>query len=191
MSAGSPALHPDGILPSERALADEWLRNGGNGTQAALATRDISNPNTAGAVASSVLRRSRVQRYLHLVLAKHNVNEDTIGQRLGLALSAKRVNIGENGKVQQTTAEDWQTQLRAVEISSRLLKLGGYGDKPATTKSAGSRQPAAAGEPQPVIDFILASGRLPTDAERARLLNPITMAPTSGGSAMPIEGKKD
>lgn len=47
-----------------KKFCDEWLKNGGNGTQAALAAFNCKNNNSAKAMASELLKNEEVQSYL-------------------------------------------------------------------------------------------------------------------------------
>lgn len=54
-----------GLTPKQRAFADEYILNGGNGTQAYLKTyKNIKNVETAQANASRLLSNAMVARYI-------------------------------------------------------------------------------------------------------------------------------
>ena len=54
-----------GLTPKQRAFADEYILNKGNGTQAYLKVyKNVKNANTAGVNASESLRNPKVARYI-------------------------------------------------------------------------------------------------------------------------------
>lgn len=54
-----------GLTPKQRAFADEYILNGGNGTQAYLKVyHSVKNANTAGVNASESLRNPKISRYI-------------------------------------------------------------------------------------------------------------------------------
>ena len=54
-----------GLTPKQRAFADEYILNGGNGTQAYLKVyHSVKNANTAGVNASESLRNPKISSYI-------------------------------------------------------------------------------------------------------------------------------
>ena len=52
------------LTPKQMAFCEEYTRNGGNGTQAYLASYDSNNPKIAGVEASRLLDKPDIQAYL-------------------------------------------------------------------------------------------------------------------------------
>lgn len=65
------------ITDKQRRFADLWLKNGKNGTQAALRTFEVKTPKTASTVAARALASEGVMEYLRGVagIAAENVYE--------------------------------------------------------------------------------------------------------------------
>lgn len=71
---------PKGEHPTikQRQFVREYLENGGNGTQAALAVYDANNDNTAKAIASENLTKPTVREEIARVMAEIGFNSDYV-----------------------------------------------------------------------------------------------------------------
>lgn len=52
------------VTPKQMRFCEEYLKNGGNGTQAYLAAYDSNSPMSAGIEASRLLKQENIQKYL-------------------------------------------------------------------------------------------------------------------------------
>lgn len=74
------------LSPKEKAFADDYLETG-NATRSALKVYDTEDPNTAGVIGHSNLRKAKIQHYLE------NEVEEVKKNMLHLALNAEQENV--------------------------------------------------------------------------------------------------
>lgn len=84
------------LTPKQRAFADEYIANGGNGTEAYLKSyKNVKNENTAGVSAYHALRNPKIQHYIRertrMTLAERDlVVKDVVNHLIDLALGAEK-----------------------------------------------------------------------------------------------------
>ena len=153
----------------------EYVKSG-NGTQAALAVYDTDRDNTAAAIASENLRKPNVKSSIERAMAANNIDPSRIAYRLDKALDAQRTVQTADGQV-LGKEDDWSTQLRAVDISAKILRLypsnGGEGGFPKHLHQHLHLE----GENADILGFIARNKRLPTDSERLELAKPADPEP--------------
>lgn len=141
------ARDPDlGVTPKQKEFADLYVENGGNGTAAALESYDTDSYSTAAAIASENLKKPNVVEYLRIIGASNHVTPNRLFSRLDRALDAAKPIISPSGEIvkhpetgETVKADDWGTQLKAVEISARLLGLYAHSDGDGNGSGSGAR----------------------------------------------------
>src|SRR5687768_5766381 len=96
----------------QNAFIAEYLRNGQNGTKAALATYNTTDPRTAHAIASENLQKPTIRQTIDKALRRVKLRPEHAVKAVKDALSATKdiVTITEDGPVVTSTA-DHQTRL--------------------------------------------------------------------------------
>ena len=95
----------------QREFVKEYIKSAGNGTQAALASYDTDDSNTAHAIASENLRKPTIKRAIELALERVGLTDDYVSELLREATVS--------GIGQKATNSD---ALRGIEM---MLKLKG------------------------------------------------------------------
>lgn len=102
----------------------EFINNGGNKVQAALKVYDTINYKTASKIADSNFKNHYVQERIEGILAKNNINEDTIGEKVAEGLKALIVARNELTKnYEQLEFADHNIRHRYLIIAMDLLGL--------------------------------------------------------------------
>ena len=129
-----------GLTPKQRAFADEYILNKGNGTQAYLKVyKNVKNANTAGANASESLRNPKILRYIRektemTLLERDLLTQEALNHLADLALgveTSSRSTIFNN--ITQETEQDVTYTNSAppkvqVEAMTLLFKFLGVDD---------------------------------------------------------------
>lgn len=66
----------------QREFVKEYIKSSGNGTQAALASYDTDDPNTAHSIASENLRKPTIKRAIELALERVGLTDDYVSELL-------------------------------------------------------------------------------------------------------------
>ena len=101
---------PNPTLKQERFVA-EYIKNNGNGTQAALKVYDTTKPDVAHAIASENLQKPTVREQLDKALAKERAKLDSVIENV--------VNIAAEKPIKGYTGAD------ILEANKTLLKVHG------------------------------------------------------------------
>lgn len=72
----------EGITTKQKLFLQEYVKNNGNGQQAALKTYNTTDPKTAGVIASENLARPSVKEELDRILKSGNLKLKNLTQRL-------------------------------------------------------------------------------------------------------------
>lgn len=102
----------------------EFINNGGNKVQAALKAYDTSNYKTASKIADTNFKNRYVQKRVEKILAKHNISEDTVGEKVAEGLKAQIVAHNElTKKYEQLEFPDHNIRHKYLIIATELLGL--------------------------------------------------------------------
>lgn len=129
-----------GLTPKQRAFADEYILNKGNGTQAYLKVyKNVKNANTAGANASESLRNPKILKYIREKTEMTLLERDLLTQEalnhladlaLGVETSSKSIifnNITQETEQDVTYTNSAPPKVQ-VEAMTLLFKFLGIDD---------------------------------------------------------------
>ena len=160
-------IDADGVTPRERALVHHYLESG-NLTHSGLKAYNTDSPKVASSMASAVMNRQRVQKYIRLLGIRKHASPEKALERIGSALEAKRTVANKDG-LPLELGPDWNAQLKAADL---ILKVHGLMDSGRNGQN-GNASPVISldGQPPAVAAWIVSTGRMPSPEERAKLLD--------------------
>lgn len=107
-----------------REYTDPQSENAGIATRAALAVYDTDSYTVAGSIASENLQKLKIRVAIEAAWAAHNLTPNRLAAKLDRKLEATRTIVTANpatGEVTKTEVEDHGIQLRAVELTAKLM----------------------------------------------------------------------
>jgi phage terminase small subunit len=113
----------------EQVFIDEYFRNGGNGTQAALVAYDTTDDNTAAYIAWDNLRKPKVkallEKHRQAIIDRQNITLERAIAPISDALDAKMVIKvkDEDGNVKEIEVVDIDTRLKGSDRALKLLNV--------------------------------------------------------------------
>lgn len=102
------------VTKKEQAFIENYAKNGGKVTKAALAAYDTKNPKRAASIGSRMIRKPKIQDALQKELKKQNITLERALKPISKALVATKKDID------GATIDDLDTQLKG---SDRALKI--------------------------------------------------------------------
>jgi len=102
----------------------EFINNGGNKVQAALKVYDTTNYKTASKIADNNFKNHYIRKRIEEILAKNNINESTIGEKVAEGLEAQIVARNELTKsYERLEFPDHNIRYKYLIIATELLGL--------------------------------------------------------------------
>ena len=160
----------------QREFVREYISNGGNGTEAALAVYDTESQDVAANIASDNIRIPKIATAMQAALAKLELTEDNIAVAVRDALQATKIiamgGIGEDVMGEPFEIADHSTRLKAAEFAAKLMDA-----MPMKRRLEGAsrirelhQHVHLAAEPVEVLEWQAQHGRRPTAKERDKIL---------------------
>lgn len=120
-AARDHADNPHGLTPLQRAFVDEYLANGGNGTQAALKACNVSSHHSASARASQLLANPKVKEAVRERWRARAMDADEVMERLShmargtMAMFVRPASDSEGGVVVDLTSDVAMANMHLVK----------------------------------------------------------------------------
>jgi len=102
----------------------EFINNGGNKVQAALKVYNTTNYKTASKIADTNFKNRYIQKRVEVILAKNNISEDEVSEKIAEGFEAKIVVRNELTKnYEQLEFPDYNIRHKYLIIATELLGL--------------------------------------------------------------------
>ena len=159
---GRGRILEDGLTRKESAFITELLSNGGNGTQAALASYDTTSEDVACSIATDNLAKPRIRARVQSALQNAGNLPEIWASKLLQAIDARK-----------ETDYDFPTALRAIELSAKLADAFPDQHRTIDKRSLNLRATMELEEFRGLTPslkrFAAENGRLPSEAERLQI----------------------
>lgn len=149
----------------QRRFIQEYLANGGNGTQAALVAYPGQDENSAKVTASQNLTKSNIRLEIESELKRYSVGPKQLAKVLHDALNAETEMIIGPGETRKNP--DHNVRLKALREAATMLDA--Y-PRQAASQHEHKHLHLQTNEPIEVMRFKVIHGRAPSDRELADLL---------------------
>lgn len=107
-----------GLTVKQKKFVKEYVKNDGNGTQAALNVYDTTDYNSANQIAVENLQKPTVKAAIEQALKKHEITMDAAVKPIADGLHAERVTMTEHGV---DTSPDHSIRLKASSMALKLM----------------------------------------------------------------------
>ena len=148
----------------QRRFVEEYVKNGGNATDAVVKAGYNSSGMVAASVGSENLNKPNIRAEMEATLRRMNLGPDRIAKVVDRALEAESTMVVGDGKT--ITRPDHGTQLKAADM---LAKLADAYPTQAAQRSDRHLHLHQVTEPIEVMRFRVMHGRAPTERELADL----------------------
>ena len=148
----------------QRRFVEEYVKNGGNATEAVVQAGYKSVGKVAGVVGAENLTKPSIRQEMEATLRRMNLGPDRIAKVVDRALEAESTQVLGDGK--HITRPDHGTQLKAADM---LAKLADAYPTQVAQRSDRHLHLHQTTEPIEVMRFRVMHGRSPTDRELADL----------------------
>lgn len=158
------------LSEAQRKFISEYVSNGQNGTQAALAAYDAS-PAAASVIASQNLQKDSIRSRILRLIEQRDIGPDRWAQVLENSMVA----------VTDDNKPDYSTQLKAVDLTAKLADAYPH----ESTKTVDHRHAhvhVQLTEPIEVTRFRVLHGRAPTERELKSLMEPLRNPDTTNNN---------
>lgn len=109
---------PKKLTIKQKKFVKEYVKNDGNGRDAAKAVYDVASDESAAVIASQNLNKVNVKEAIELALAKHNITIDAALAPIADGLIATKEQYTEHGVVE---TKDHSTRLKASGMALKLM----------------------------------------------------------------------
>jgi len=120
------------LTPKEKTFCNEYVKNGGNGSQAAAVSHNIKNNRSGSSLASIYLKKPNIKAEIETILANRDITHDTVAEKIKEGMDATVVSNYKGG-AKPSEIPDFNARHKYVNTAAELLKM--YPAKQIETKS--------------------------------------------------------
>ena len=151
------------LSEKQRNFIAEYISNGQNGTQAAIASYNVK-PCVAPSIASENLSKPNIRSQILALIDKHSIGPPTWATTLSDALHAESKQAIGNGEV--ISNPDFAIRLKAVDLCAKLADAYPHTD---ASRHEHRHLHLSVSEDPAILRFKVLHGRAPTEREIADL----------------------